>query len=157
MVVAIGLGFVGLLLIYLEFFVPGGILGVLGGIMMLVSITLFIWEQTHIYWIFIYILALILLLVFTIRLALWKLKQKPSMYASDDQSGYLASNYDKELIGKTGKALTDLKPSGHIEVEGCQYQAVSESSYIKKGESIKIIAGEGARYKVRQLNIEESK
>ena len=149
MIISIGLGCIGLLLIYFEFFVPGGILGILGGILMIVSIALFIWEQPQIYWIFIYVLALIVLLIFTIRFALWKLKQKPSMYASDDQSGYLASKYDKELIGKIGKALTDLKPSGYIEVEGCQYQAVSESSYIKKGESIKIIGGEGARYKVR--------
>lgn len=149
MIVAIGIGILGLLLIYFEFFVPGGILGVLGGLLMLLGIALFIWEQTHLYWIVIYVIALVILLIFTIRFALWKIKQKPSMYASDDQSGYLASSFDKELIGKSGKALSNLKPSGHIEVEGERYQAVSESSYIKKGESITIVGGEGARYRVR--------
>jgi membrane-bound ClpP family serine protease len=150
MIVAIGLGILGLILIYFEFFVPGGILGVLGGVFILAGISLSIWEQRHMYWVFLYVLALVFLLVFTIRFALWKLKQKPSFYASDDQEGYLASKFDRELIGKEGKTITNLKPSGHIEVDGVQYQAVSESSYIKKGESVKIVGGEGARYKVRK-------
>ncbi|NGX51013.1 MAG: hypothetical protein K1060chlam2_00870 [Chlamydiae bacterium] len=149
MIVAIGLGIIGLLLIYFEFFVPGGILGILGGILLLTGLGLFIWEQTHIYMIFIYFLVFAFLLVFTIRFALWKLKQKPSFFASDEQSGYVASTYDEKLIGKSGKALSNLKPSGHIEIDGKQYQALSESSYIKKGESVKVIGGEGAQYKVR--------
>ena len=155
MIVAIGIGFIGLLLIYFEFFVPGGILGVLGGLLILGGIALCIWEQSQSYWIFIYILAAVLLIIFTIRLALKRIKQKPAMYASDDQSGYLASKYDQELIGKAGIAVTDLKPSGHIKVDGRQYQVVSENSYIKKGASVKVINGEGARYKVREIRENE--
>ena len=149
MIIAIGLGIIGLLLIYFEFFAPGGILGVLGGIFLIAGIGVCIWWQTHVYWIFIYLLILIPLLIFTIKFALWMLKRKRSLFATDEQSGYVASKYDEKLMGKRGTALTNLKPSGHIEVEGQQYQAVSESAYIKKGESIKIISGEGARYKVR--------
>lgn len=152
MIIAIGLGLIGLLLIYFEFFVPGGILGVVGGIVILVSISLFAWENIPIYWIFLYILALILLIIITVRLALWVLKKQPSMYADDDQSGYVASEYDEKLIGIVGTALTDLKPAGYIEVEGCQYQAISESIYVKKGESVKITSGEGSRYKVRIIS-----
>ena len=149
MIIAIGLGLIGLLLIYFEFFLPGGILGAIGGIAILISIFLFALENIPIYWMFLYILILVLLIIFTIRLALWILKNKPSIYANNDQSGYVASEYDKKLIGMVAKTLTDLKPAGSIEVEGCQYQAVSESIYIKKGEKVKIISGEGFRYKVR--------
>lgn len=152
MIIAIGLGLIGLLLIYFEFFVPGGILGVIGAITILASIALFAWENIPVYWTFFYVLSLIALLITTIRLALWILKKKPSMYADDDQSGYVASQYDETLIGIVGKALTDLKPAGYIEVNGAQYQAISESMYIKKGESVKIISGEGFRYKVRSLS-----
>jgi len=149
MIFAVSLGLVGLLLIYFEFFVPGGILGAFGGILVLVSTVLFIWGQSHIYLGVFYVFSMVVLFVLTVRLALWKLKQRPSMYASEDQAGYVASKCDKHLIGRIGKALTDLKPSGHIEVDGERYQAISESTYIKKGASVEIISGEGARYKVR--------
>lgn len=151
MIVAIGVGLLGLVLIYLEFFVPGGILGALGGIAFLLSCVLFVWEAGETWYSVVFVLALIVLLVLLIRLALWKLKQKPAMFAREEQSGYVASSYDKELIGKEGEALTDLKPSGHVMVEGERHQAVSESSYIKKEEPVKIVGGEGARIICRRI------
>jgi len=149
MILAVGLGLIGLLLIYFEFFVPGGILGVMGGGLIFVSMILFAWKSTSLYWIVFDIFAFLFLLIVTMRIAFWRIKKKPAIYAVDDQMGYVAPQYDKKLIGMKGIALTDLKPSGHIEVEGDQYQAISESSYIKKGTSIKIIASEISRYKVR--------
>ncbi|MCB1110581.1 MAG: serine protease [Chlamydiia bacterium] len=145
MIVAIGVGLLGLVLIYLEFFVPGGILGTLGGVAFILSAILFAWEAGHLWMGVVFIGVMVCLLLVSIRLALWKLKKKPALFASDAQSGYVASSYDASLIGKEGEALTDLKPSGHIMVEGERYQAVSESRYIKKGEPVKIIGGEGAR------------
>lgn len=150
MLVAIGVAFLSLVLIYLEFFVPGAVLGILGGVGFFLSILLFIWESANLWQIIIFIVLIIILLVLTIKMALWKLKQKPAMFAKEEQSGYLASEFDRELIGKSGEALTDLKPSGHISLEGKRHQAVSESLYIKKGESVKIIGGEGARLIVRK-------
>lgn len=151
MIVAMGLGLLALMLIYLEFFVPGGILGVLGGVAFLISVVLFFWEKGEAWPSMVFLVAMILLLLLVIRLALWKLKKKPALYASEKQSGYYASSYDKELIGKEGEVLTDLKPSGHILIEGERHQAVSESSYIKKGETVTIIGGEGARLICRRL------
>ena len=151
MIVAIGVGLLGLVLIYLEFFVPGGILGALGGIAFIISIVLFVWESGEMWSSILFIAALIVLLILTIRLALWKIKQRPEMFAQDEQSGYVASSFDTTLVGKEGEALTNLRPSGHVMVEGNRHQAVSESSYIKKGESIKIIGGEGARLICRKV------
>lgn len=151
MIVGIGLGIIGLILIYFEFFVPGGILAIIGGVFIILGLALFVWKQTHLFFVVIYIILLILALIFTIRYALWKLKQKPALFSSDDQEGYIASKFDDTLIGSQGQALTDLKPSGHIKIDGEQYQAVSESSYIKKGETIKVISGEGARLVVKKI------
>lgn len=150
MLVAIGVALLSLILIYLEFFVPGAVLGILGGLGFCMSILLFIWESGELWQIIIFIVLMVVLLILTIKIALWKLKQKPAMFAKEEQSGYLASQYDKELIGKNGEAVTDLKPSGHIRVDEERYQAVSESRYIKKGESVKVIGGEGARLIVRK-------
>ncbi|QVL56832.1 MAG: serine protease [Simkaniaceae bacterium] len=150
MLVAIGVGLLSLILIYLEFFVPGAVLGILGGVGFCISILLFIWESGNAWLIATFIVFIMALLILTIKLALWKIKQKPAMFAKEEQSGYLASQYDKEMIGKEGEAATDLKPSGHIRIEGERYQAVSESRYIKKGESVKVVGGEGARLIVRK-------
>lgn len=153
MLIALGLALIGFLLIYFEFFVPGGILGILGGISLVFSLIVFVWEQDHIFWMVFYVVALVILLIITIRLALWKIKHskhKNAMYSDQDQEGFVASSFNKELIGKTGTAITDLKPSGHVRIEGERAQAVSQSSYIKKGEPVKAISGEGARLIVRK-------
>ena len=150
MIVAMGLGLLGLVLIYLEFFMPGGILGVLGGIAFIASTVLFV-LAAEMWYSALFIAVMIVLLILTIRLALWKIKQKPEMFARDEQSGYVASRFDQALIGKDGEALTNLRPSGHVILEGNRYQAVSESGYIKKGEAVKIIRGEGARLICRKV------
>ncbi|WP_420420501.1 NfeD family protein [Simkania sp.] len=153
MLVAIGLGIIGLILIYFEFFVPGGILGTMGGLFLAAGLFLSIWEQTSLIYALFYVVGVIVFLVLTIRLALWKVKRtchKSHLYLADDQEGYVASTYDKELVEKVGEALTSLRPSGRIKVEGKPYQAVSESGFIKKGSKIKIIGGEGARFIVKE-------
>lgn len=154
MLVAIGLALIGLILIYFEFFVPGAILGTLGGLFLIAGLVLSIWEQSSLIWVLIYVVGMITCLVLTIRLALWKIKRSKNanqFYLSDDQEGYVASSYDQDLIGEAGVALTALKPSGHISIRNQPYQAVSESGYIKKGSQIKIVAGEGSRFIVKEV------
>lgn len=150
MLVAIGLALFSLILIYLEFFLPGAILGIFGGVGLFLSILLFLWESAHLWQIISFVVLICFCLVLTVKLALWKLKQKPAFFAKQEQSGYVASEFDSALIGKCGEALTDLKPAGYVQVEGARCQAVSESLYIKKGDSIKVVGGEGARLIVRK-------
>ena len=151
MLIAIGLGVIGLILIYFEFFVPGGILGTLGALFLVSGVVFCFWKQVDMIWGALYIFLLVIGLVLTIRLALWKIKKsQTSFYLKEDQEGYVASSYEGEIIGKSGKALTALRPSGHILIENKPYQAVSESGYIKKGTLIQVIRGEGARFIVRK-------
>jgi len=49
------------------------------------------------------------------------------------------------LAGKTGKAVTDLRLSGKIEIENEVYQAVSANEYINAGERVKVSKVEGNR------------
>ncbi|MFO7811249.1 MAG: NfeD family protein [Candidatus Delongbacteria bacterium] len=53
--------------------------------------------------------------------------------------GVKNSKYLLELSGKSGKAATDLRLSGKIEVEGQIYHAQSADSYISSGEKIKVL------------------
>ena len=49
------------------------------------------------------------------------------------------------LVGMSGIAATDLKPSGSVEIEGKRYQAQIISGYAERGETVKILRHEGGR------------
>ena len=151
--IVLALALAGLLFFYLEFFVPGGILGVAGGVLIVTSAALFFWRFGAVVGSFLYVAALILVCVGTFRLALWKIKKsgaRNTFYATGSQEGYQASSFDCAMIGKKGTAVTPLTPAGRIEIEGKWHQAVSEGGYIKKGTSVLVLRGEGARFIVRK-------
>lgn len=135
----------GLLLIFLEFYLPGAVLGIAGGILIFVSLMLFANSVASPIAIFFYFLAVAVSVVFLIRFAIWRIRTaKPeySIYSDKAQNGYVASHFDKSAIGKTGVVLSDLKPGGYIVIEGKQHQALSQSGYIVKGSQVKVIGGE---------------
>lgn len=45
----------------------------------------------------------------------------------------------KDLIGKTGLASTNLRPSGKVEIDDDYYDAISEIGFISRGEKVKVI------------------
>ena len=49
------------------------------------------------------------------------------------------------LIGRTGTALTVLRPSGKVLIEGEVYDGVSESGFIEKGTEIRVVRFENAQ------------
>lgn len=137
--------FLGLILILVEFYIPGGIIGILGGISILAGIILFASETTSAIALLLFIVGTALGVGFMIRFAIWRIKHaKPqySIYSNADQEGYVASTYDKNVIGKTGIVSADLKPGGFIVVEGKQHPAISLSGYIQKGEHVLIVGGQ---------------
>ncbi|MES2344769.1 MAG: NfeD family protein [Chlamydiota bacterium] len=69
----------------------------------------------------------------------------------DTQEGFIPCALNPDHIGKQGIALSDLKPSGHISIDGEPFQAVSESKYILKGASVMIIRAQGACYIVKEI------
>lgn len=69
----------------------------------------------------------------------------------ENASGYIGVPMEqKELIGKSGTAHTDLRPSGRVEVDGQIYDAVSDEGFIEKNSSVRIVKYEtGQIYVVR--------
>lgn len=64
----------------------------------------------------------------------------------DPKEGFISIDArQKEMIGKTGMALTILRPSGRIEIDGEIYDAKSEISYIEKGEKVRVIRDEAGQ------------
>lgn len=152
--ISIVLVFVGLVLIYLEFFLPGMILGIAGGVSILTAIAMFAAHST----------SLIATIAFCLisGAAVWgiclfalsrirKSHKESTFYSGQDQEGYFASEFDKTLIGHSGTVVSDLKPSGHVLVQDKRVQAISEKEYLDKGTRIQVIGGRGGYLIVKRV------
>lgn len=142
---------IGLLLILFEFYLPGGVLGTVGAAVLISSIVIFSLEHNSPIAILIYIAFVVMATFGLIKYALWRIRHaKPgtSIYLEGDQEGFTASAYDESTIGKEGIVDTDLRPGGHIVVEGKKHLAISVSGYIGKGEEVVVTGGEGEVLKV---------
>lgn len=57
-----------------------------------------------------------------------------------------------ELLHRTGRALTALRPSGMALIDGQRVDVVTEGALIEKGRPIKVIGTEGLRVVVRAID-----
>jgi membrane-bound serine protease (ClpP class) len=146
---------VGLILVFAEFFVPGGIIGFIGFGAILLSF--FIAADDVGYMAFSLVVAFLVAILATIifvkvfgkRMNIFrKLILRDS---TNTESGYVSNRNRLELIGKTGIALTSMRPSGTALIDGERIDAVTEGTYIKKDQKIKIVKVEGSRVVVREI------
>lgn len=155
MLTIILLWLIGLFFLFLEFFLPGMILGTIGAILLIVSVVLFGLQVSTVAWLLLYFIAVCISVALLIKYTLRYIpKASPgfSIYLNQDQEGYQASKFDATAIGKTGIALTDLKPSGYILVEGKKLGALSQSGYITKDTPVVVLRGQEESLIVRRVN-----
>lgn len=67
------------------------------------------------------------------------------------EEGYVSAPDYSDLVGRTGVALTTLRPSGVVEIDGKRIDAVSEGGYIARGSPIEVKLVEGTRVVVREI------
>ena len=137
----------GMLLIFCEVFVPGGILGAVGAIVLLVGLVSgFIYDGN---WGFGLMLGS---LVFGMVGFWFWVKYFPrsrvgkKLFLSRDAhewQGYDGAN--KELLGKQGVAHTPLRPAGTAIVDGKRVDVVTRGEMIERKSQVKIIEVEGNR------------
>ena len=145
---------VGIGLVILEFFVAGGIAGVVGSIAIIGSIIMA--GGNPIYMAFSVLIALAIATIGAVIIVkffgrkLHLLNKLVLMDATDSESGYVSNVNRIELVGRVGITSTPLRPAGAIELEGEKIDVVSEGSYIDKGKSVIIVKVEGSRVVVRE-------
>lgn len=145
----------GIILVAAEFFVPGGIIGFIGFGAILLSF--FIATDDIGYMAFSLGIALLVAVsaaiifvkVFGKRMNIFKkiiLRDSTST-----ESGYVSSRSRLELIGKTGVALTSMRPAGTALIDDERIDVVTEGTFIAKDQKIKVIKVEGSRVVVREI------
>ncbi|KIL46042.1 NfeD family protein [Jeotgalibacillus campisalis] len=145
---------IGIALIIAEFFVPGGILGILGLTAIVASILLS--GDSIVYMgiaLSIALLVAVIGMVIMVKFLgknLHVLKRIILNDSTNTESGYVSNVNRLELIGKTGVTRTPLRPSGTIVIEDERIDAVTEGGYINKDKEVKVVKVEGSRIVVRE-------
>ena len=139
----------GVTLLFSEFLLPGGFLGVLGGLLVIGSVILG-WMRFPEYGLFIFgaeFAGVILGLVLG-----FYLMNKTGMYSrlvmGDEQAkeaGYFSPSEDPALVGQLATVQTALRPAGSIMYDGKRIDAVSEGTFIEAGRAVRVIEVEGHR------------
>lgn len=141
MSVIVGLMVLGFALIMLEIVIPGGIVGAIGGVSLLAAVY-FAYEEFGLSG----ALAAFVIgaagvvgsLVFEFKVLAktpmgrrFFLENKIAAKSQPDVA-------DDALLGKEGRALTALSPSGYVLVEGRKIEASSRSGFLEKGQKVRV-------------------
>ena len=81
-----------------------------------------------------------------------KLVLQPELSSAE---GYIANDISPSLVGKVGKALTPLRPSGTVELseadESVRLDVVTSGEYVLAGAMVKVVDVKGSRIQVRPV------
>jgi membrane-bound ClpP family serine protease len=145
----------GIILIFLELFLPGAIAGTLGLAALIFSLFL-AGENTMQMGVSIIIALLLSISVFFLAIKVFnkKLILFNKMVLSDSarkEDGYVSNPNRTDLLGSEGIALTILRPAGTAIFNGERVDVVSEGGFIDQNAKIKVLKVEGARIVVREV------
>ena len=70
---------------------------------------------------------------------------------SSTEQGYVSSVDYSKYLNKEGVVLSELRPSGSVEIDGVPVDVVSEGKFISKGEKVRVVKIEGVRIIVRRV------
>ena len=149
---------IGLVLIGAEIFLPGGILGMLGGL----ALTGAIVSGFFAFGLQGGFLSMVAILVFgAVVIIIW-MRIFPNTPLGKrftlSQNGHDIKIKDQshDLLGKHGHALCDLRPSGVAMIDGKRIDVIADGSFIAEGFGISVIEVSGNRVKVQALDTEDT-
>lgn len=142
-IIGIVLMILGFVLAVVEMLIPGfGVPGITGGISMIAGLIMkagSIEEGLTLATILIVGLAAAM----TVIVVFFKSKKVKSPIGLDSQvsakDSFLGTDDLDYLVGKTGTAVTDLRPAGKMEINGVEFEVRSESFFIEKGTKVEVI------------------
>jgi len=143
----------GLLLIGAEIFVPGGVLGVVGGLALIVALIVgFVAFPGYGLYVAVGILILVGVAIFLWIKLFPNSRMGRKMTVMHDMSSSKATEDGlAALLGKEGEALSELRPAGFALIEGRRVDVVAEGRMIATGTKVRVIEVEGNRVIVAKI------
>ncbi|MDP4625392.1 MAG: hypothetical protein NWT08_09675 [Akkermansiaceae bacterium] len=134
---------IGIFLLAAEVVIPGGILGLAGGVMLFTGcVVSFVQLGTSEGIIAIAIALLAAAIVFYIQFKILPKTRfgKRFFLSREISASSTALGVEaRDLIGKTAISVTVLSPSGYVTIDGKRYEAVSQSGQISPGTELLVI------------------
>lgn len=144
----------GLLFIWLEFYLPGGAFAVAAAIFILAALISFFSASQSILASTLFFVAASVAVIAVIRYAIYRIRKsgaKNTFFLSKDQEGYTSTELLDTITGKRGVTLTECGPSGYALIEGKRYPIICRGPYLDKGVEVEVIANELGNYVVKPL------
>lgn len=145
----------GLCFLFLEIFIPGGILGIAG--LVLLSTGIFLTADSVLQGVayvsaFLLVLGILVALSFRFPRTRHFWKRLSLTVQQSNKEGYVAPTVDLEnYVGSEGVALSPLRPAGTADFDGKRLDVVTEGGFIEIHSRVKVIAVEGTRVVVRHV------
>lgn len=147
----IGLIVVGLVLITLEIFLPGGILGVAAALCFIAAIVIAFKTDSTLGFITlggVLCIAMAYLFFFTVVLPQTKVGQRFALQTNIDAKGTAET---RNLMYREGVTITDLRPGGIARIDGERIDVVAVVGYLAKGTAVRVVEIDGSRVSVQEL------
>ena len=144
---------IGFILLFIEIFlIPGfGPVGAIGGVLMVVGIVIAGYrggvETAVVYAGITIVLSLVLCAVGFWLMPRTRVGKAFILDTSEtSESGFRSSSEELEkFAGKTGIAVTPLRPAGIVDIDGVRLDVLTRGDFIEKGAVVKVIKIEGSR------------
>ena len=154
----ITLAVLGLLCIFAEVFLPGGVLGVLGWLLIGASLVLAYreWRLGGLFFllVFAFVGGGVLLYVLAFKV-MPKTAVGKFIFLRHSQKGYDVSvPEDREVVGKEGVTLSFLRPAGIAQIDGKRVNVITEGDFIEKNARIKVCELRDNNLVVRRIESE---
>lgn len=144
---------IGLIMLCLEIFIPGGIVGTLGGLCLLGSIVMAFTERGTVFG-FYWLGAVVVLTLIGLFLAIKALPRSPAgkrLFLGSSEQGFSGAEEGLEKwVGRRGEAVTPLRPAGMIEIGGERIDVVTGGEYLPRGTPVEVVKADGNRILVRK-------
>jgi membrane-bound serine protease (ClpP class) len=151
--IAITLVVVGMVLIAVDFYLPGFVLGTVGGLFMVASVGL-CWREYGFAW-GIFALVVEISLAFaagyaSVRYVPQTATGRRMILATTQKDMRSQQAVEPGLVGRTGVAQSYLRPTGVALIEGQRREVMAESGLIESGSPITVVAVQNNRIIVRK-------
>ncbi len=146
----VGVLALGFILLFLEIFVPGGVLGVIGGLLTIYACYLAFdlsaaWGSGA-------VLLSVVVAVTVLRLVAHSRVGKRLVLGDVGASDWKAAEAAlAELVGREGRTLTPLRPAGLVEIDGRRVDVVADSEFLGAGVAVRVVEVEGNRVVVEAV------
>lgn len=150
----IGLLAFGFILLFLEIFVPGGVLGILGAVLLVYACYLAFGLSAG--WGVAAVLLSVVVAVLAIRLvARSRLGRRLVLDDSGARDWKAAAVGLADLVGREGRTLSPLRPAGLAEIDERRIDVVADSEFLPAGVTVRVCEVEGNRVLVERIEDEQ--